>query len=216
MSKYSEIINALVVDKNDSNFIDELIEHNTKYANELEKIEFLTNEIKQIDGKDILFLSDNVDRAETVCKFAKLLKNIDIALKIEAGIYEFTLIYSFTKNYLPLLMPAIYNDKVNDLMANLDPNNPVGNKTLIKGVTLNKINPQIIAFLRPQDLHPDRWSEIIRKNKLREEKKQNIAVTDLYQCYKCKGRRCRMMELQTRSSDWDCRIKRFFVLVINY
>ena len=43
--------------------------------------------------------------------------------------------------------------------------------------------------------------EIIRKNKLRAEKRENIAVTDLYQCYKCKGRRCRMMELQTRSSD---------------
>jgi len=190
-----------MINEYDSNFIDELIEHNTKYANDLEKIEFLTNEIKQLDRNDILFLHDNVDRPETVCKFAKLLKNIDTALKIEAGIFEFTLIYTFTKNYLMTLVPAIYNDKVNDLLANLDPNHSVGNKTLIKSVTTNKLNPQIIAFLRPQDLHPDRWSEIIRKTKLREEKKQNIAVTDLYQCYKCKGRRCRMMELQTRASD---------------
>jgi hypothetical protein len=196
---YSKIIDDLI-DK-DINFVDQFLEDNIKYANEMDKIEFLTSEIKQVNAQDILHLNKIVDRPEIVCKFAKVFKNIDIALRIEAGIFEFTLIYTFTKNYLTTLMPAIYNDKVNDLLANLDPNHPINNKTLTKSIVSKKINPQIVAFLRPQDLHPERWNEIIRKNKLREEKKQNIAVTDLYQCYKCKGRRCRMMEMQTRSSD---------------
>lgn len=179
--------------------INELI--NDVSNNDFIKLDFLTDNIKCVSDKHIKFLNDNINRTSIISKFAGVLKDIDAAIKIEFGIYEYTLVYTTMKNILPTLMPAIYNDKSNELLLNLDPNSILLNKTLKRSIDENKINPQMIAFLKPQDLHPEQWDDLIRKNKLREEKKENIAVTDLYQCSKCKERRCRMVELQTRGSD---------------
>src|SRR5436190_21305722 len=84
-----------------------------KYASQIECIDFLTENIKKINMKKIIFLNKNIDRAKIINKFADILKNIDNAIKIEASIFEFTLVYVNTKNYITRLMPAIYNDKVN-------------------------------------------------------------------------------------------------------
>lgn len=172
-----------------------------KYASDVEKIEYLTNNIKNINSMHFRYLSSNVDRPYTITKFANILKDIETAIRIEAGIYEFTLVYITTKNYNISLMPAIYMDKVNELVLNLDESSVLQNQTFKTAIQNHAFNPQIAAFMKPQDVHPIQWQELVRKNNLRDEKKKNMAVTDLYQCYKCKGRRCRMMEMQTRSSD---------------
>ena len=176
-------------------------EDNNKAEDNLIKLEFLTDNVKSVGDKRKKFLNRFVDRNETIAKIANLLKDIDAAIKIEFGVYEYTLVYVTMKNIIIDLMPAIYNDKINDLLLNLDDKSAIENKTLKKSIEKNEINPQLLAFLKPQDLHPERWKDLIRKNNLREEKKKNIAVTDLYQCNKCKERRCRMMEIQTRGSD---------------
>ena len=88
-----------------------------------------------------------------------------------------------------------------DTILNLDEKSVLENRTLKSSIEKNEINPQLLAFLKPQDIHPDHWKDLIRKTSLREEKKKNIAVTDLYQCNKCKERRCRMMEIQTAGAD---------------
>ncbi len=164
-------------------------------------INYITSNIKGVDKNKISYLAGHVDRINSISQFAYMLKNIDGAIKIESGIFEFTLVYSLTKNYINTILPAIYNDKVNDLLRNLDPDNSVGNHTLKDAINVGDIDPQKVAFMSPQELHPERWQVLIKKNKLREEKKKNIATTDIYQCYKCKGRRCSMMELQLRSAD---------------
>ena len=172
-----------------------------KYASYLECLDYFTDNVKKINIKKIVYLNNNVDRSQTINKFADVLKDIETSIKIEAGIFEFTLVYCTTKNYMTKLMPSIYKDKVYELSVNLDENNLVGNLTLKSTIFEGKINPQTIAFLKPQDLHPERWELLIKKQNLREEKKKNMATTDLYQCWKCKNRKCRMVELQTRSSD---------------
>jgi len=166
-----------------------------------ENIKYITDNIKCIDKNRIAYLSDNVDRIEAISKMSVLLKNIDAAIKLEAGIFEFTLVYGLIKNYVVVILPAIYNDKLFDIIKNLDSSSSVGNNTLADAINSDKIEPQKIAFLRPHEIHPDRWETLIRKNKLREEKKKNIATTDLYQCYKCKSKKCSMIELQLRSAD---------------
>jgi len=185
----------------DDNFIQDMIDDKIKYANDINKLEYLSDQIKNIDKEYILFLDKAVERSNTISKFIAILKDIDTAIKIEAGIFEFTIIYTYTKNYIMTIMPSIYNDKVYDILCNLDPKDPIDNKTLLKDIKSNKINPQIIAFLRPQDIHPERWETIISKINLKEEKKKNMATTDLYQCYKCKERKCSMIELQLRGLD---------------
>lgn len=181
--------------------INKVEEDKVKYASDVIKIDFMTDYIKTVSNKKMLYLNENVNRVDTISKFSTILKDIESALKIEAGLFEFTIVYCSTNNYIVEMMTAVYNDKAYDLLQNLNPNSPIDNKKLIKAVTDCTINPQSIAFMKPYELHPDRWDDIIKKNNLREEKKKNMAVTDLYQCWKCKERRCRIMELQTRSMD---------------
>lgn len=188
-------------DNKSFDIMDNILEEKSKYASEIDKISFMTDNVQSINIKKIQFLEANIDRPNTISKLATLLKDIDTAFKIEAGVFEFTLVYCTTKNYIAKLMPAVYNDKIYELSQNLNPDNFVQNKTLINAIQEGKINPQMIAFLKPQDLHPQRWASLIKKTNLREEKKKNLAVTDLYQCWKCKERRCTVMEMQTRSSD---------------
>lgn len=182
-------------------FITENAELERDSPSDVDKLHFITENIKDVNKNKISFLNQQINRAETISKFASLLKDIDNAIKIEASIFEFTLVYSSMKNYIKSMMVAIYHDKSYDLFENLNPNSPVENKTLRKALSTNTINPQIIAFLRPQDLHPKRWEELIKKNNLREEHKSKRATTDLYQCWKCKERRCRTVQLQLRSAD---------------
>jgi len=181
--------------------IDSILENKIKYANESDKIEFITDNIKGVSSTKIYFLESKINRGEAISKFALLLKDIDLALKLEAGVFEFTLVYANTRNYLQELMSAIYNDKIYELIQNLDDSNSLQNKTLTKALLDGSILAQSVAFLRPQDLHPDRWNYLIKKANLKEEKKKNMAVTDLYQCWKCKERRCRVSESQTRGAD---------------
>lgn len=182
-------------------FIQDLEDNQIKYVNDINKLEYLSDQIKNIDKEYILYLNKTVDRSGTIAKFVKIFKDIDTSIKLEAGIFEFTIIYTYTKNYIMSLMMAIYNDKVHDILCNLDPKDPIDNKTLIGDIKSNKINPQIVAFLPPQDVHPERWKGVISKINLKEEKKKNMATTDLYQCHKCKERKCSMIELQLRGLD---------------
>lgn len=181
--------------------IDNVLHEKIKYASEIHKIKFLTDNIRRIPKKKILLLHKAVDRSEAVSKFASLSKNIQSAIELEAGVFEFVLVYATTKNFMPSLMSAIYNDKVNEIYMNLNPSYSLDNKILIEGIESGKINPQMVAFMKPQDLHPERWKNNVLRHELREEKKKNIATTDLYECPRCKKRRCQMIQLQTRSAD---------------
>lgn len=181
--------------------LEDITNDKVKFASGADKINFLTDNIQKINKKKIISLDTSVDRISTIGKFTSILKDIEAAIKLEAGIFEFALIYSTTKNLSSKMMPAIYTDKTFDLITNLEENNLIDNKYLRKAILNGKINPQVVPFLTPQDLHPERWKDLIRKKNLREDKKKNIATTDLYQCWKCKGRRCRMFEMQTRGAD---------------
>lgn len=172
-----------------------------KSASCVKNIEFLTDSIKKISNKRILFLNKIVNREETIIKFNKLIKNMDIAISLEAGVYEFTLVYGLTKNLMGNLLSAIYHDKVYDLLSNLDENSPLKNNFLKKKLLNNELNPQHVAFLPPQEIHPEQWKDLKRKVQLKEDKKKNMATTDLYQCVKCKERKCQVMQIQTRGAD---------------
>lgn len=171
------------------------------YANEPDKIFFMTENIKSVSDKKIELLNKNVDRMLNITKLIQVIKNIDASFKIESGIFEFTLVYGSMNELNDNIYPNIYNDKLAEIIINLDGKNSVQNKTLKHAINNNLINPQIVAFLKPQDLHPERWEEIVKKSVLKEEKRKNMAVTDLYQCYKCKERKCTVYEIQTRSAD---------------
>ncbi len=164
------------------------------------KASFITEDIKKIDDSYIKFLYHNVNRGQTIGKFTSILKDINKSIAIEIGIFEFTLVYAASKNYALSLFAPIYYDKVCEIELNLKDDNYLGNKTLKNALEKN-IDPRALAFLRPQDMHPENWSSLIRKANIRDDKKNNMATSDLYVCDECGGKNCRVVELQLRSAD---------------
>lgn len=164
------------------------------------KSEFITEDSKKVDDTYIKFLYYNVNRSEVITKFLEILNDMNKSVKIEQGIFEFTINYAALKNYTLNLLPAIYLDKANEIELNLREDNYLNNKTLKNALEKN-IDPRTLAFLRPHDIHPERWGTIIKKNNLRDEKKNNMPTTDLYVCENCGKNKCRMVELQLRSAD---------------
>jgi DNA-directed RNA polymerase subunit M/transcription elongation factor TFIIS len=170
-------------------------EDETKFADSAGELEFISDEGKKIDILKKAQLNSEVDRADSIGKFMEEMHDVNMATKMEASVFEFALVYVHIKNYLDVMLSATYRDKIYDIIWNLQ-------RTDLKArVLAGDIEPQEIAFLSPQELGPECWKTLIRKNELREFKKNNMAATDLYKCKKCGDRRCSIMELQTRACD---------------
>lgn len=149
-------------------------------------------------------------REEIKKDFYKILKNKSKSKIIEDSIFRYTIDYIGGKN-----MPVIFEDnfksnyllKVCSIYSNIDPKNKsVQNINLSKKIKNNEIDLKNIAFMKPQELFPERWKEILDKNKatkhfLYEEKKE--VETDQFKCMKCKidPPRCSYYTLQIRSCD---------------
>ena len=170
---------------------------NSKHSSEFLKIPYITTIINCVPKYNIDNLSENINRASAITEIIAIVFDFDIAAKIEAGIFEYTLIYGLNNNVILKLLPAVYQDKLFNIIDNIK------NKKFVEKLTKSDdaCYLQKLAFMRPCEICPEKWETIIRKNKLREEKRNNVATTDLYMCNKCKERRCTVMEMQTRSGD---------------
>lgn len=166
------------------------------------QMQFKTKQSENIRVEIILEAMGMFNRADTVLK---LMNHVSpyLAGQIEAGLFEFTLIkLSEDENYATEFLECIYNDRAHELILNLDPKNKhIRNKTLKPGVMNGEIQAYYLAFMRPEQLHPIRWKEVIEKKMILEEYGSEMKVTDLYTCYKCRNKKCITTQQQTRSAD---------------
>lgn len=75
---------------------------------------------------------------------------------------------------------------------------------VLNKIKYNQWEPDKIIFMKPQELYPDMWEELILKNKKKLEalsKDNNAKGTDMFKCGKCKERNCTYFQMQTRSAD---------------
>lgn len=121
----------------------------------------------------------------------------NIIEKIEKGIFEFSVNYSEVNN-TPFLLENIYKTKFDEILCILTGNNQ---KYFIQSILNGKIKPYDIAFLKPDELNPDKYEDIKKKKEIEEFKKNNEATTDAYKCSKCGKKKCTVTEKQTRSGD---------------
>ena len=157
-----------------------------------------------IDLKDswIQYAELNIDRPQTLIQLSKLFNDIDIAIKIESSIFEYALIYSLNNKYDKNYTRPTYDDKLHFILTNLDENNKkINNKNFKSNILSGKINPSYIAFLSPQQVHPEKWAYLIKKKEYVEQRENNIAYSDAYKCYKCGESKCKITQAQTRSAD---------------
>ena len=124
------------------------------------------------------------------------------AKEVEEGLFEFALIRLYgSRNPHPSFFSVLYYDKLQDLLINLNPNSRVQNKTLWVDVVENRIKPFFLAFLKPEQLHPERWLHVIKRKEQIENSVNDVKATSIYTCYRCKENKCTTTQMQLRSAD---------------
>ena len=119
---------------------------------------------------------------------------------IENSIYNFTINYT-SENNLDDIINEIYLDKQDEILCNLNPEHEIKNEYLLNAIINKTIDANNIAFLTPQKMYPLKWKKIIDRHNLIQDKKNNMATTNIFLCKKCGKRKCSVYQLQTRSAD---------------
>jgi hypothetical protein len=97
----------------------------------------------------IKYAEQQINRHENIQKIDEIVNCLNISEDIEKGIFEFALNYVKTHGYPDHFFQLTYNDKLHDLLLNLDVNNKrIENKTLLPNILNAKLSGQIIAFLK--------------------------------------------------------------------
>lgn len=150
----------------------------------------------------IEYAHNNIDRQNAITKLEELIHCYPIAKEIEAGIFEFSLNYVKTQLLNNDNIFMIYQDKLFELLDNLDINNKkINNTTLLPALISGALSGQVIPFLKMFQLHPQRWKYLIDKNNLRDDTLYTINTTDIYKCGRCGLSKHTYYITQTRSAD---------------
>jgi DNA-directed RNA polymerase subunit M/transcription elongation factor TFIIS len=106
---------------------------------------------------------------------------------------------------------TLYVDKLRSIYVNLGAGtgcdtggNGNGTSPLAQRIVEGEILPQQVAFMNHQQYAPERWQRMMEEKARREASKYNTEIqasTDVYQCKRCKSRKCIYSEQQVRSAD---------------
>ena len=162
---------------------------------------FVTENSADISDLWIQYAEENIDRAKNQLQLNKLIGNIDLALKIELSIFEYTLIYCQNNKFDKRFIISVYQDKFNYIISNLKNIPGINNLTLKPNLLNGKINPNYLAFLSPQQIHPEKWDYCIKKKENIEQRENSISYSDAYKCHKCGESKSRVRQSQTRCAD---------------
>lgn len=114
-----------------------------------------------------------------------------------------TSIYNFSKEYAeiqdtPYLFQSIYETKADEIICQLTNKD---SDYLIKALKDKKIDALKVAFLKPEELNPEKYESIIKKREMEEYKKNNTSGSSAFTCVKCKKAKCQVSQKQTRAGD---------------
>ena len=163
--------------------------------------EFITNKSSDIPDTLIKYAENIITRFETIKKLSEITKNMRISVEIELGIFEYSLIYCISNLYNNEMIKPIYDEKVYEILLNLDENERLKNNYLLAALLTNEINPKSIAFLSPNELFPSKWNIYVKKMEYKKWREDNIDFTKTYKCPNCGEYKSRVHQVQTRSAD---------------
>jgi DNA-directed RNA polymerase subunit M/transcription elongation factor TFIIS len=141
-----------------------------------------------------------------------LMQNLELSeletTDLEIGIFNSTLDYANSLR-IPLswtspLFIETYINNARSIYSNLKSNSYVHNETLMTRLKDKEFTPHELAYMSKEELFPDRWQEIIDKQKLKLKAAYEIkqtAMTDAIKCGKCKNNKISYYEVQIRSGD---------------
>lgn len=153
---------------------------------------------------------------DTISKQIKNLALLDDAqiVDVERGIYnwaiEFCQKHKITRNWDNAKFKSIYIDKARSVILNLNADSYLGNTSLASRVVSGICKVRDIAFMKPAEVFPEHWKDIVDEKIRKDGKILNEAkpesMTEDFECGKCKQRRTIYFEKQTRSCDEPCTI----------
>lgn len=158
--------------------------------------DFITEQSNGITLEMVCNANEKIKHAAATFRLNEVINNMNISREIEAGVFEYTMIYMKNNNLSFSLITSVYNHKIDDLITNIK-----YNPNIIADITSGQVKPRMVAFLSPQQLFPDKWSDLLAKKRIKEEKENNLPTVDTYVCRKCGQRKCTLRSLQTRSID---------------
>ena len=134
-------------------------------------------------------------RNNYVTKFNGLVDK-KLGKSVEQSVYNFSIDYA-TVQETPYLLDQIYESKADEIF------NVLKDKeiSLLKAIKEGVIEVSKIAFMKPDELNPDKYTQILKRKKTEEDKKNNQATSTVYTCKKCKANKCQVTQRQTRSAD---------------
>ena len=181
----------------------EKIKYNTELISpyHYSNYDFITDNKEDIKDTLIQYAELNINRAENQILIDKIVKNIEKSIKIELSVFEFSLLYCINNDVDKKFLSSIYEDKLSNILENLNPLSKLNNKLFLEKILSGVINPSYVAFLSPSQLFPEKWSHIIKKKEYREWRENNMAYSDTYKCSKCGQRKSKISLAQTRGAD---------------
>jgi len=129
--------------------------------------------------------------------------------KCEMGIFNFSIDKCQYREFQPMWEASefnqIYIDKFKNIYTNLDGTSYIGNIGLSSKVINNEIDTYKLAYMKPQELFPERWVDELEERDRRKEALGKGACSITYY-YTCPNKRCKALEasyyqMQTRSAD---------------
>ena len=217
-------------DLEDEDLDGELLENDNESVdmedNDLES-ELLDNELHDLDNDEVIYDDNNDDDInefddidevktdfdnevrDTIMEILnKIIKNKNITVNIEKGVFKYTCDIcderEIFKSWENVNFKKIYINKARSIYTNLDKNSYVKNKLLLSKIKNKVISPDLLASMTYQELFSEHWKKFLdekyKKEKLMYED-DIVANTDMFKCGRCKQRKCTYYELQTRSAD---------------
>jgi DNA-directed RNA polymerase subunit M/transcription elongation factor TFIIS len=146
-------------------------------------------------------------RLKCVDKFNTIIGDVDISQGIENSIFNYTLKqYNLTTElcWTKIFFKETYMHMCIHIYTNINPESYVQNKDFLNKILNGEIDINNIAFMSPQDIHPEHWKDIINKKRKTEKfihTKNQEQITTEYKCSRCRKNSCKTYRLQIRSSD---------------
>ena len=138
---------------------------------------------------------------------------------LEIGVFNSALDYA-VENKIQLSWQCqqfveIYTNIARCIYSNLVSNTYINNKNLYSRLKKKEFMPHELAYMKREELFPEKWHLIIEKEKLKLKEAyevKQVSMSDLIKCGKCKNNKVSYQELQTRSGDESMTI--FFTCIV--
>ncbi len=126
---------------------------------------------------------------------SKHIKDINVCVKVEKSIYNYSVEYAET-NETPFLLESIYETKQLEILTLLNESDYI-----LSLLNDDKFDISKIAYMKPEELNPEKYKTIIQKKEIEEMKKNNKVGSNIFTCPKCKKANCSVTQKQTRAGD---------------